>query len=85
MRIEHIVFLAYFGIALVLAMCFFVYYCKQYKKECTEGKTCLKFEYWMDANKCAVLFGCSLFFPFAFLALVLALPFLVIKRIMRVR
>ena len=84
MRVEHIVFLAYLGIALVIAMCFFVYYCKQYKKERKEEKTCLKFEYWMDDNKCATLFVCSLFFPFAFLALVLALPFWVIKIIMRV-
>lgn len=85
MRIEYIVFLAYFGIALVIAMCFFVYYCKQYKKEFTAEKTCLKFEYWMDNDKYATLVGCSLFFPIAFIALVLALPFLVIKRIMGVR
>ena len=85
MRVEYIAILAYLGIALVIAMCFFVYYCKQYKKERIREKTCLKFEYWMDDDKCAVLFGCSLFFPFAFLALVLVSPFLVIKRIMRVR
>lgn len=32
MRVEHIVILAYLGIALVVAMCIFAYYCKQYKK-----------------------------------------------------
>lgn len=84
MRVEYIVILSYLGIALVVAMCIFAYYCKQYKKELTRGKTGLKLEYWMDNDKCAVLLVCSLFFPFVFLALALALPFWVIKRIMRV-
>lgn len=79
MRIEQIV-LAYLGVALVIAMCLFAYYCSRYNKE--HPDVC--FEEWLDVDKALKLTLGSIFFPITLLVLIIFLPFKVIMKLYKI-
>lgn len=80
MRIEQIITLAYLGVALVLAMCLFAYYCSRYHKE--HPDVC--FEEWMDGDKVLNLMLGSIFFPIGLLMLSIVLPFKLIMKLQKI-
>ena len=80
MRIEQIITLAYLGVALVLAMCLFAYYCSRYNKE--HPDVC--FEEWMDGDKVLNLMLGSIFFPIGLLMLIIVLPFKLIMKLYKI-
>lgn len=80
MRIEQIITLAYLGVALVLAMCLFAYYCSRYNKEHPD----VSFEEWMDGEKALILALGSIFFPIGLLMLIIVLPFKLIMKLYKI-
>lgn len=80
MRIEQIISLAYLGVALVLAMCLFAYYCSRYNKE--HPDVC--FDEWMGAEKTLTLTLGSIFFPIGLLMLIIILPFKLIMKLYKI-
>lgn len=80
MIVTHLIVLAYSGVAMVLAMCLFAYYCSRYNKENPD----VRFEDWMDGNKMLNLVLGSIFFPIGLLMLIIALPFKAIMKLHKI-
>lgn len=80
MIVNPLIVLAYFGVAMVLAMCLFAYYCSRYNKENPD----VKFEVWMDGDKMVNLILGSIFFPIGLLMLIIALPLKAIMKLYKI-
>lgn len=80
MIVNQLIVLAYFGVAMVLAMCLFAYYCSRYNKENPD----VKFEVWMDGNKMVNLILGSIFFPIGLLVLIIVMPFKAIMKLHKI-
>lgn len=80
MIVNQLIVLAYLGVAMVLAICLFAYYCSRYNKE----KPDVRFDVWMDGNKAVNLFLGSVLFPIGLLMLIIALPFKLIMKLYKI-
>lgn len=77
----YITILSYIGIALILALCFFTYYCFHYNKERLNAKS----EVCMDEDDIFNMILGFIFLPIGLIKLIITLPFKLIMKLFKIK